>query len=96
MQAGDFTMQNETKEENMSETMMKIYNTLTPDAQQEVRDFMMFLAQKKSQQKETDEKQFQKDWGKILDKYIGSTKGLWADEDPLEYQKRLREDREIG
>lgn len=96
MQAGDFTMQNETKEENMSETMMKIYNTLTPDAQQEVRDFMMFLAQKKSQQKETGEKQFQKDWEKILDKYIGSTKGLWADEDPLEYQKRLREDREIG
>ena len=96
MLAGDFTMQNEPKEENMSETMMKIYNTLTPDAQQEVRDFMMFLAQKKSQQEETGEKQFQKDWGKILDKYIGSTKGLWADEDPLEYQKRLREDREIG
>ena len=80
----------------MSETMMKIYNTLTPDAQQEVRDFMMFLAQKQSQPPESSEKQLQKDWGKILDKYIGSTKGLWTDEDPLEYQKRLREDREIG
>ena len=37
-----------------------------------------------------------KDWGKILDKYIGCMGGLWADEDPLEYQWRLREDREIG
>ncbi len=96
MLAGDFTMQKGRRRKKMSETMMKIYNTLTPDAQQEVRDFIMFLAQKQSQPPESSEKQLQKDWEKILDKYIGSTKGLWADEDPLEYQKRLREDREIG
>ena len=31
-----------------------------------------------------------------LDKYTGCMGGLWADEDPVEYQRRLREDREIG
>ena len=37
-----------------------------------------------------------RDWAALLDKYTGCMGGLWSDEDPLEYQKRLREEREIG
>lgn len=77
----------------MTETLNTIYNNLAPSEQQEVYDFMMFLVQKKSRMSEKKE---EKDWKKILDEYTGSTGGLWADEDPLEYQKRLREDRGIG
>lgn len=40
--------------------------------------------------------QQEKDWASILDSYIGCMGGLWANEDPVEYQRRLREDRTIG
>lgn len=32
----------------------------------------------------------------VLKKYSGCMGGLWADEDPVEYQRRLREDRTVG
>lgn len=32
----------------------------------------------------------------VLKKYSGCMGGLWADEDPVEYQRKLREDRTVG
>ena len=37
-----------------------------------------------------------KNWSKMLDSYTGCMDGLWANENPVEYQRRLREDRIIG
>ena len=37
-----------------------------------------------------------KNWSEMLDSYTGCMEGLWANEDPVEYQRRLREDRIIG
>lgn len=36
-----------------------------------------------------------KNWSKMLESYTGCMGGLWANEDPVEYQRRLREDRVI-
>lgn len=35
-------------------------------------------------------------WRKIADKYQGCMKGTWDGVDAVEYQRSLREDREIG
>ncbi|UTC62355.1 hypothetical protein E4O00_13155 [Treponema sp. OMZ 788] len=43
-----------------------------------------------------DSKKEDKNWSKMLDSYTGCMGGLWANEDPVEYQRRLREDRIIG
>ena len=36
------------------------------------------------------------DWAELLDSYMGCLGGLWSDDDPIEYQRNLREDRIIG
>ena len=36
------------------------------------------------------------DWAELLDSYMGCLGGLWSDDDPVEYQRNLREDRIIG
>ena len=53
-------------------------------------DSLNFSVRNYTRQKE------KKDWEEVLDKYTGCMGGLWKDDDPLEYQRILREDREIG
>ncbi len=38
----------------------------------------------------------EKDWAKLVEKYAGCMGGLWKNEDPVEYQRSLREDRVVG
>lgn len=40
-------------------------------------------------------KKNEQNWSEMLDSYTGCMGGLWSKEDPLEYQRNLREDRVI-
>ena len=40
-------------------------------------------------------KKNEQNWSEMLDSYTGCMGGLWSKEDPLEYQRNLREDRII-
>lgn len=80
----------------MSDTLLA---TLTREAvalpYEEQRELLNVLTlsvkniENQSEKKETD-------WVAILDSYKGCMGGLWADENPVEYQRKLREDRTVG
>ncbi len=80
----------------MSDTLLA---TLTREAialpYEEQRELLNSLTisvrniENRSEKKETD-------WDSVLDSYIGCMGGLWANENPVEYQRKLREDRVIG
>jgi hypothetical protein len=81
----------------MPEAMLNVYNSLSASAQQEVNDFMMFLAQREPQVvSEENQKDTIEDRLKALYEFAGSMKDLWKGVDPVEYQRQMREDREIA
>ena len=81
----------------MPEAMLNVYNSLSASAQQEVNDFMMFLAQREPQVvSEENRKDTIEDRLKALYEFAGSMKDLWKGIDPVEYQRQMREDREIA
>ncbi|MBR6200506.1 MAG: hypothetical protein IKQ61_09625 [Spirochaetales bacterium] len=81
----------------MPEAMLNVYNSLSASAQQEVNDFMMFLAQREPQVvSEENRKDTIEDRLKALYEFAGSMKDLWKGVDPVEYQRQMREDREIA
>ncbi len=81
----------------MSEAVNEIYQTLSVSAQKEVYDFMLFLYQRQiaEQQKQHEEAQVQEKLSALY-KLSGSMKDIWKGEDALEYQNKVREEREIG
>lgn len=84
----------------MPEAMLNVYNSLSASAQQEVNDFMMFLAQREPQvvSEEIEENREQLIQKRIaaLNSLAGSCTGLWNDIDAVEYQRQMREDREVA
>ncbi len=80
----------------MQEKVAEIYNTLSLSAQEEVYDFMMYLAQKQEkssfdiQERSKKEKKI-----KALSEFGASMKEAWKAEDGLEYQNKLREERNL-
>ena len=81
----------------MPEAMLNVYNSLSASAQQEVNDFMMFLAQREPQVvSEENRKDTIEDRLKALYEFAGSMKDLWKGVDPVEYQRQMREDKEIA
>ena len=81
----------------MPEAMLNVYNSLSASAQQEVNDFMMFLAQREPQVvSKENRKDTIEDRLKALYEFAGSMKDLWKGVDPVEYQRQMREDREIA
>lgn len=87
----------------MSETLEKMYATMTDEEKKKLEDFAGYLIYMRNSQsnfelveKVPDEKlKKEQKLLKTLAKFKGSCKGAFR-EDALEYQKRLREDREIG
>lgn len=73
--------------------MPEAYNTLTVQEKQEVDNFVSYLIYKRMPKKQ---KKTPEELRAILDEYTGCMGGLWKDDDPLAYQRRLREDREIA
>lgn len=80
----------------MPKTISEVYDTLTLEAQQEVYDFVMYLAQKQEktlnflQDKSIKQKKLA-----ALSEFAGSMKETWKDIDPLEFQNLMREERSI-
>ncbi len=83
----------------MPEAVLNVYNSLSSEQQQEAYDFMMFLAQREPQvvSEEIEENREQRIQKRIaaLNKLAGSCTGLWGDVDAVDYQRQMREDREI-
>lgn len=81
----------------MPQAVEKLYNTLTLTAQQEVYDFMMYLAQKQEKLNEAEKNEnYKKMRREALSQMSGSMKDTWKDIDALEYQKTMREERNLG
>lgn len=72
--------------------MAAIYNTLTLEAQQEVCDFIMFLAQKYEKEKSYPPKE-EVSLEKLESFASSSTSSCPKGMDPQEYISRMREDR---
>lgn len=81
----------------MLQAVVEVYNTLSLSAQQEVSDFIMYLAQKQKKTSEhiKYEKRKQKRMA-ALSEFAGSMKKTWKDVDALEYQNKMREERTLG
>lgn len=81
----------------MPQAVEELYNTLTLTAQQEVYDFMMYLVQKQERLNEAENKENHKKMRlEALSQISGSMKDTWKDIDALEYQKTMREERNLG
>lgn len=81
----------------MQKVVADVYNTLTLTAQQEAYDFIKYLAQKQESSPAFFKKESRKQKRQAaLSEFAGSMKETWKDEDALEYQTRLREERSLG
>lgn len=81
----------------MPQAVEELYNTLTLTAQQEVYDFMMYLVQKQEKLNEAEKNEnYKKMRREALSQMSGSMKDTWKDIDALEYQKTMREERNLG
>ncbi len=81
----------------MQKVVADVYNTLTLTAQQEAYDFIKYLAQKQKSSPVFLEKESRKQKRQTaLSEFAESMKETWKDEDALEYQTRLREERTLG
>jgi len=67
---------------------LSTYKTLTLEQQKTAQKFVLSLAKENKVEPK-------KDYGAILD-YFAGTVHSWDRVDPVEYQQKLREDREIG
>lgn len=80
----------------MPEVVTQLYNNLTLTSQQEVYDFILYLTQKEKKSAENVESERKKNRLEALNEFAGSMKETWKDVDALEYQKKLRSERNIG
>ena len=81
----------------MPQAVAEVYNALSLTAQQEVYDFMMYLVQKQQKTLENKKKESRKQKRlEALSQISGSMKDIWTDVDVLEYQRKMREERNIG
>lgn len=81
----------------MPQAVEELYNTLSLTAQQEVYDFMMYLVQKQEKLNEAEKNEnYKKMRREALSQMSGSMKDTWKDIDALEYQKTMREERNLG
>lgn len=78
----------------MQESLFQVCENLDVFEQQSVYNFALFLASQHSENKIKKNKKNEK--LSALLSFAGCMQETWKDIDPLEYQKKLREDREIG
>ena len=82
----------------MAGAIAELYDTMTETEQQELYDFALSLVSKRERaqaDKERDEREIQERLTALYE-FAGSMKDLWKGVDALEYQRKLREERDIG
>ena len=62
----------------------------------ELVELMSVIVNRLRKHEEADQPKDEAYWRAIADKYMGCMKGTWDGVDAVEYQRSLREDRDIG
>lgn len=73
----------------MPEALSKVYHILSPEEQQQLYDYALFLASKHLHTNQDVEDKLS-----ALQEFAGSMKNMWGDTNPLEYQQGLRGERD--
>ena len=82
----------------MSGAIAELYDTMTVTEQQELYNFALSIVSKRERaetDKERDEREIQERLTALYE-FAGSGTGLWDGVDAVEYQRKIREERDIG